>query len=175
MRRRHAIGLAIACCPCRGCRGPLSISEPRSLSVEPPVVVRLLRSPCRVQQFSLSRYERFDVVSNQFFPLSMGIWPISAILPGSCTVALPNRRALGEAPNGFLTDEFTCLSVMHSICGQFATHSLSDKILPLWRFTSFFGRFTMPFSSFEYGMLLWCRIPESVANPSKVLFMNWVP
>ena len=42
---------------------------------------------------------------------------------------------------------------MQSICGQFLTHSLSERMFRMWRLTSLLALSTIPFSSFDYGMV----------------------
>jgi len=68
-------------------------------------------------------------------------------------IAFPNSSEFGNAPNGFLTEEFSSFSVMHSICGQLSTQSLSDSMLLMWRLTSLFTLSTVPFSSLEYSIV----------------------
>ena len=45
----------------------------------------------------------------------------------------------------------------------------------LERFISLLSLSTIPFSSFEYGMVEWCRTPDSVAYPSSVALINYEP
>ena len=92
------------------------------------------------------------------FTWSWSIW-VSNVR--STEKALPNGKVFGEAPSGYFTELLSTRSVLHSTRDQCFTFPTSNRMFRMWRFTFLFARSTMPFSSLEYGIVVWCEIPVS--------------
>ena len=96
-------------------------------------------------------------------------WSIWVSNVRSTEKGLPNSKVFGEAFSGCFTEFLSDCSVVYSTRDQFFTFPTLNRMFRKWWFTSLVSRSTMPFSSLEYGIVVWCAILCSCKCDSKSL------